>query len=121
MYSPRPGGAREKGPSVPVRRSVTRAAVCAAAGAWAATMVLTGLWFLFSAPLHGSMFPRAVGDAAGVTLVFMGQFTFLKMVADRVFPNASRGLTSTMEVGCFLIFAAGAAATVWPLVAGGGL
>lgn len=103
-----------------VRRSVSLAAVCVAAGAWAGTMVLTGLWFLFSAPLQGSIFPRATSDFAGITLVFMGQFTFLKMVADRVFPGAHRTLTSTLEAGCFLMFVLGAGATAWPLVAGGG-
>jgi len=105
---------------VPVRRSVSLTAVCVAAGVWAGTMVLTGLWFLFSAPLHGSIFPRMTSDFAGVTLVFMGQFTFLKMVADRVFPRAHRTLTSALEAGCFLIFLGGAGATVWPLIAGDG-
>ncbi len=104
---------------MPVRRSVSLAMVCLAAGVWAGTMVLTGLWFVFSAPLHGSMFPRAMSDTAGVTLVFMGQFTFMKMVADRLFPRANRTLTSTLEAGCFLVFLIGAAATVWPLVSGG--
>jgi len=66
------------------------------------------------------MFPRSTGNTAGVTLVFMGQFTFLKMVADRVFPRAARPLTAAMEAGCFLFFVVGAAATVWPLMSGGG-
>lgn len=78
-----------------------------AATAGAGSLVVLGLWLVFSAAPMWSMFalPAVFG---GLTAVVMGQFVFASLVADRLFPGAARIIGWRLEIGSiFLALALG--------------
>ena len=62
--------------------------------------------------------PPMVG--AGLTLLAMGQFVFLSLVADRAFPELGRGVGRWIELALLLIVLCGLAATAALLAVGAG-
>ncbi len=80
---------------------------------WAALLVVGGL--LLPSILRRA-WPAAGPSAAllGLTVVAAGQYVFLTVVADRLFPRASRRLVAGMEValGAVMVALAGVAGVV---------
>jgi hypothetical protein len=66
------------------------------ASPWAALLTLAGLWLLLGASDHPALgpWPRAVG---GVTAACAGLLIFMCLVADRLFPRASRPMVASIE------------------------
>ncbi|MEQ9096512.1 MAG: hypothetical protein RIE32_09640 [Phycisphaerales bacterium] len=95
-------------------RRLSTAALALVATAWAGVLVVAGLWLVFSAGPRWPMFsvPAALG---GWTAVAMGTFVFMFLVADRVFPKASRTLGWIVEVALVCLFCIGFVATAWTL------
>lgn len=92
-----------------VPRSISLGFRIAAACTWAGLMTVVGLWAIVRAPerwpTFGHLFPFG-----GVAFLLGGQFVFMVLVADRLFPRASRLMVTTLESLCFLGFIAGLAA-----------
>jgi hypothetical protein len=84
---------------------------------WACGLVLAGLWLCWSAPGRWPMFTPAL-VCAGLTLLAMGQFVFLSLVADRVFPELGRGVGRWIELALLLIVLVGLCGTGVMLAAG---
>lgn len=57
---------------------------------------------------------------AGLTLLAMGQFVFLSVVADRAFPELGRGVGRWIELALLLIVLSGLGVTGAMLAAGAG-
>lgn len=78
-------------------RALWRATTTACAAAWAWVMVALGLVSLTE---WSGAFPltRGLFGIGGVMLIAAGEFVFAALVADRVFPRASRRLTGGFEL-----------------------
>lgn len=90
-------------------RAVSLSLVTCVAVVWASALFLAGLWLLFSVPgrLPALSAPCQVGGWAAIAA---GQFVFMVLVADRLFPLVGRRpMTWVVEMACFLIFLGGAA------------
>ena len=86
---------------------------------WAGGLVLSGLWLCWTAPGRWPMFgPPLV--CAGLTLLAMGQFVFLSLVADRVFPELGRGVGRWIEFALILVVLCGLGSTGVMLASGAG-
>lgn len=90
-----------------------------AAAAWAWLMVVCGWWAVLSGPREWPIL-KGVCLLAGVTMAAGGQLVFMVLVADRVFPGASRRLMLGLELASFLAFLGGLGAVLWALQAGVG-
>ena len=90
-----------------------------AATAWAAVMVLSGLWVMFSVPSQVPILRPAWCTASGLAVAAGGQFVFMILVADRVFPRADRRLVGIVEAACFLAFVGGVGLTGWMVMHAG--
>lgn len=90
------------------------AARAAAATTWAATLLLTGLWVAMNGPERWPV-PRELCLMGGSSLLAGGQFLFLVLVADRVFPRASSRLVWAIEVLLFAAFVLGLGAALYML------
>ena len=86
----------------------------AAATTWAATLLLTGLWVAMNGPERWPV-PRELCLMGGSALLAGGQFLFLVLVADRVFPRASSRLVWAIEVLLFAAFVLGLGAALYML------
>lgn len=84
-----------------------------AATAWAAVMVLSGLWVIFSVPTQVPILKPSWCVASGLAVAAGGQFVFMILVADRLFPSADRRLVGLVEAACFLAFVGGVGLTAW--------
>ncbi len=77
--------------------------------AWAAVLVIAGLWLVFDlSRLHAPAFrwPVVLGGAAALA---GGQFILMVVVADRLYPNVARRLGVWMvEMSVFTVFMLGA-------------
>ncbi|MBL8760661.1 MAG: hypothetical protein JNL50_05095 [Phycisphaerae bacterium] len=109
----RPGGLAGDG-----LRRLGAALRAAAATAWAGTLLLTGLWIAMNGPTRWPV-PRELCLVGGLSLLAGGQFLFLVLVADRVFPRASSRVVWAVEVVLFAAFVLGLGATLYLL--GGGV
>jgi hypothetical protein len=89
-----------------------------AATAWAGVMVLSGLWIVFILPEQLPRVNPTLSAAAGLAIAAGGQFVFMILVADRVYPRASRRITGVAEAAAFIAFAAGLGLAVWALTSG---
>lgn len=89
-----------------------------AAAAWAWLMVVCGWWAILSGPLEWPIL-RGMSLLSGLTMAAGGQLVFMVLVADRVFPGASRRMMLGLELVSFLAFLAGLGAVLWALAAGG--
>jgi hypothetical protein len=87
-------------------RRITLTVRCAACTLWAALLTVAGLWVIFTIPDQWPIF-EPVCVYGGASLVGAGQFLFMMLVADRLFPRASRRFVRPLEAGAFLVFAAG--------------
>jgi Kef-type K+ transport system membrane component KefB len=69
---------------------------------WAALLTLAGLWLLLGTSDHATPgpWPRVVG---GITATSAGMLVFMCLVADRLFPRASRPMVASIEVATSLI------------------
>lgn len=85
-------------------RRVSLSMVIALATAWAAGWMVLGLWLIVASPamLHSGMgsvsIPAALRWSGGFTAICAGQLVFLLLVADRVFPRASRRVVWPVEL-----------------------
>lgn len=86
----------------------------AAATTWAATLLLTGLWVAMNGPERWPV-PRELCLMGGSALLAGGQFLFLVLVADRVFPRASSRLVWAIEALLFAAFVLGLGAALYML------
>ena len=84
-------------------RSVNLMMLLSVGWAWGVLLVVGGAWPPASRPAV------VVG---GVTSVLAGQFVFLVMVADRLFPGVRRDVKMITELALAALLVAGAAATV---------
>lgn len=91
----------------------------AAATAWAAVMMLSGLWVMFTVPSQVPILRPAWCASAGLAVAAGGQFVFMILVADRAFPRADRRLVWVLEASCFVAFVGGAAMTAWMVMHAG--
>jgi hypothetical protein len=89
-----------------------------AAASWAWLMVMCGWWAILSGPHEWPIF-RGVSLLSGLTMAAGGQLVFMVLVADRVFPGASRRMMLALELVSFLAFLSGLGAVLWALQAGG--
>jgi len=102
-------------------KRVGTAVRAAVATTWAATLLLTGLWVAMNGPERWPV-PRELCLMGGSALLAGGQFLFLVLVADRVFPRASSRLVWAVEVLLFAAFVLGLGAALYMLAVGvGGL
>ncbi len=85
---------------------ITLAVRSAAFSLWAALLTITGLWVVFTAPDEWPIL-RPLCLLGGLSLVGAGQFLFMMLVADRLFPRASRPVVRALESGSFLLFLGG--------------
>lgn len=78
-------------------RRVSLSLLALVATPWAGLLTLAGLWLLMIASDHESLgpWPRVVG---GVTATCAGLLVFMCLVADRVFPRASRAVIASVEM-----------------------
>ncbi len=81
-----------------VRRRAFRAMLILTATPWAAALTVTGLWLAFTGwkVLPGARIACVIG---GAFWVVSGQLLFMCLVADRLFPRASRRLVGASEIG----------------------
>ena len=87
-----------------------------AGAAWAAGLVLAGLWVLLPAPAGQGVV--RLPAAAGVALICGGEFVFMVLVADRVFPRAQRRAGWWLEMILLLGFLVAGGAAVVALLRG---
>jgi hypothetical protein len=99
-------------------RGSARAAMAIVATLWAGSLVVLGLWLVFSVAPMWSMFavPAVLG---GLTAVVMGQFVFASLIADRLFPGAARIIGWRLEIGSILLLLAAFAWAAWAALAPG--
>lgn len=107
-------GVRAGRPPAFALRRLGAALRAAAATAWAATLLLTGLWVAMNGPDCWPV-PRELCLMGGLALLAGGQFLFLVLVADRAFPRASSGLVWAIEVLLFSAFIVGLGAALYLL------
>lgn len=87
-----------------MHRNLSLPLVVTSATAWAAGWMVLGLWLLFVAPavLAGGVgsvsLPPSLRVVAGLTAICAGQLVFLSLVADRLFPLASRRIVWPVEL-----------------------
>ncbi len=83
------------------------------ASLWSLMLCLAGLWLMID---FATRFPAAAADfrLAGIILLCFGQFVFVAVVADRLWPRASVRITwpvhlilGTSAVGGVIVLAAG--------------
>ena len=85
-------------------RGLSLSLVIASATAWAVGWMVLGLWLVVASPavLHSGMgsvsIPLSLRFSGGFTAVCAGQLVFLLLVADRVFPRASRRVVWPIEL-----------------------
>lgn len=92
-------------------RSVNLMMLLSVGWAWGVLLVVGGAWLA----TRSAEFPPASRPAVvvgGVTSVLAGQFVFLVMVADRLFPGVRRDVKMITELALAALLVAGAAATV---------
>lgn len=70
------------------------ALVLIAAIPWSSLLLVAGLWVLIEMQFDIGRWPRWV---AGLTAILAGLLVFMCLVADRVFPRASRTLVGSVE------------------------
>lgn len=99
-------------------RRISLAVRLVAAAAWAWLMVVCGWWAVLSGPREWPIL-RGVNLPAGLAMAAGGQLVFMVLVADRLFPSASRRLLLGLELACFLAFLGCLGAVIWNLQAGG--
>jgi hypothetical protein len=87
---------------------------------WAGVLTVAGMWSLAAAGEQAAAV-RPMMLTAGVGSIGAGQFVFMVVVGDRLFPRAARPVVSVLETTSFLAFAIGAAMTAWFMLAGGRL
>jgi hypothetical protein len=73
-------------------RRFSLAALVLLATAWAACMVIAGLWLMGQGARHLPM-PRGMAVLCGLTSLAGGLFIFMVAVADRVVPGVGRRLS----------------------------
>lgn len=106
-----------RGPGIGIGRRMSGATIGVLGTVWAAGLVVAGLWLCWTAPGRWPMFAAPLA-CAGLTLLAMGQFVFLSLVADRAFPELGRGVGRWIEFALLLIVLAGLVATGVMLGAG---
>lgn len=87
-----------------MNRTFSLAMRVAVATAWAACLVMLGLWFLLDAPrLIAATMP--VCRLAGLSAIAAGLFVFMYVVADGLFPSVGqRSSMYTLEMSVFAVF-----------------
>lgn len=97
------------------RRALSLALVCVVGTVWAACVVMAGLWLVLDAPRQWPAldWPMRWG---GVSLVLMGTFVFMYVVADRIFPLVGRRLAWRVELVIVMMAVASSLLTFWPLL-----
>lgn len=70
-------------------RGLTLTILASLATGWAAAMVMAGLWFLVVATGRWRELSGPLG-VFGITVIAGGQYVFMVLVANRVFPLAAR-------------------------------
>ena len=86
-----------------ISRSVTLGLLTTVATAWAICMVVPGFWLFIERPRVFLFGPRE-SAIAGIVCIAVGNFVFMVMVADRVFPSvARRPFASTVEILTFSV------------------
>ena len=98
-------------------RRLNLAALLALGTLWAGLLVVGGLALASREWVPG---PAATGAglAGGLTAIAAGQFVFLVVVGDRLFPGASRTVVTVTELALGLMFLLGAAWTAVSLALG---
>ncbi len=90
-------------------RRFTLAVLAVLGTAWGVFLAVAGLWLAFP-PSDGLILDGArelTGPAAGVTALAMGQFVFMHLVADRIFPEFGRRYGWWFEGPTILVFLGG--------------
>jgi glucose-6-phosphate-specific signal transduction histidine kinase len=95
---------------VAMTREMSLTLLTLAATAWAAVMVVGGIWLLAEGPGRWPLVLPVAPRLGGVILVSAGQFLFMYLVADRWFPRAARAMTWPMELAATLVLVGG---VVW--------
>ncbi|TVQ64190.1 MAG: hypothetical protein EA379_02310 [Phycisphaerales bacterium] len=98
-------------------RWVNLLALVALGTVWAGLLVVGG-YALASYGWFASGASARAGLAGGLTAIAAGQFVFLVVVGDRLFPGASRVSVMVAELGFGSLFVIGAAMTAMSLVFG---
>ena len=106
-------------PVVLLARRLSVVALACVATLWAGSLVIVGLWLVYSVGPRWPMFSVSA-TLGGWTAVAMGAFVFMFLVADRVFPKAGRSIGWLFEVCFVLLFTMGFVATALTLWFGGG-
>ncbi|MEC9374667.1 MAG: hypothetical protein VYC34_12520 [Planctomycetota bacterium] len=103
-------------------RILNMTALVALGSLWAGILVVIGAMLVAGAMPGGLAAPqlRGVASILGLTFLAAGEFVFLVLVADRLFPKASPRLTRVVEaaVGGLLLF--GVAGVALNLLTGAG-
>jgi hypothetical protein len=90
-----------------------------AGGLWGGSLVMTGLWLALSPP---GQWPISAGPVAcrvaGVSVMAMGLFVFMCLVADRVFPGMGRRFGWRVEFVMIGIAVVGLPVSIWLLARG---
>lgn len=103
-----------------LRRLVSLSVVSTVAAVWAAVMVLLGLGVLIDG--RGALpVPESLFSFLGLGAISGGQFVFMVLVADRLFPHANRRMTALAEVVAFTFFSVGVGTSIYLFQAGAGL
>ncbi len=78
---------------------------------WAGSLSLGGIWLMMVGPRRLPSLTLACW-MGGLAAIAAGQFIFEALVADRLFPSASKKLSLTAEFSSFLAFVFGLGAMV---------
>lgn len=86
-----------------ISRSVTLGLLTTVATAWAICLVVPGLWLAIERPTV-LLFGQGWALAVGVLCIAIGNFVFMVLVADRLFPSvARRAWASTIEIAVITV------------------
>lgn len=91
-------------------RSVNLLMLVTVGWAWGMLLVVGGAWLATRAAEFPAVRPAVV--IGGITSVLAGQFVFLVMVADRLFPGVRRELKVATEMTLAALLVMGVAATI---------
>jgi hypothetical protein len=86
-------------------RGMTQGALVVVSTAWAACLVILGLWLALDGPPANFPIPRPVCLSIGVSAASGGLLIFMALVADRLVPSLRRRQTMWgLEMAMFALF-----------------
>lgn len=98
-------------------RAISALFRAAAFSLWAAALAVVGLWILVTGP-RDVILARPLLLSLGLAALAAGHILFMTMVADRLFPKASRRLRGPIELTALSVFLGSTAGFLWTYVSG---